>query len=213
MSSLEQAFLEDINSFGGPPSYAKDWFFQLQARYGEPHRHYHTIDHLTSMLECLNSHLSDIADPQTVRLAIYFHDIVYDSKSSANELASIELFKKLDHVPSPQREKVCRFIAGTITHSLPFDCAEDDSDLKYFLDFDLEVLSRNRVLYERYAEEIRKEYIHYSPEQYCAGRIQVLQKFLMRPRLYFTDIFHKTKEQAARENLEWEIEWLQNGCR
>ncbi|KAF9051109.1 hypothetical protein BDZ89DRAFT_525121 [Hymenopellis radicata] len=179
MSSLEQAFLDDINSFGGSPSYAKHWLALLEARYGEPQRHYHTLAHITSMLECLNSHLSEIVDPQTVRLAIYFHDIVYDPKSSGNELASIELFRQLDHVPSTQLEKVCRYIERTITHSLPLDCGEDDSDLKYFLDFDLEVLSRNRVLYEQYANEIREEYIHYSPEQYCAGRIQVLQKFLL----------------------------------
>jgi len=60
-------------------------------RYGEPHRHYHTSAHLTSMLSMSEAcdHPSK-ADPALL-FAIFYHDAIYDPRRRDNEAASARL--------------------------------------------------------------------------------------------------------------------------
>ena len=48
-----------------------------------------------------------------------------------------------------------------------------DSDEHYFLDFDMQVLGWDEADYDRYAEQIRQEYIHVPEQQYRTARAQV----------------------------------------
>jgi predicted metal-dependent HD superfamily phosphohydrolase len=57
----------------------------LVARYSEPHRFYHTLQHLRecfSMLEPASHLASRIGE---VQLALWFHDAVYDTRAQDNE--------------------------------------------------------------------------------------------------------------------------------
>ena len=38
----------------------------------------------------------------------------------------------------------------------------------------------------------------------------VLNKFLQRDRIYYTDLLHKEFETPARENIEWELQHLKS---
>lgn len=69
----------------------------------------------------------------------------------------------------------------------------------------------SKVEYDMYAEQIRREYSHYTEEEYCRGRIAVLQRFLKRERLYFTDQYYEKYEAIARRNIQGEINSLENG--
>jgi len=108
------------------------------------------------------------------------------------------------NLPSPLINVVKRYITATIKHEIEGE-EGDDSDLRLFLDFDLEVLGREREEYKLYTAQIRKEYGHLSDEQYSHGRRGVLEKFLSRERLFFSESFYERFEQRARENLGWEI--------
>ena len=99
---------------------------------------------------------------------------------------------------------MCHYIEATITHSLSPQDGED-GDLRLFLDFDLEVLSRDAREYEEYSKQIREEYSNYNEAEYAKGRFAVLEKFLKRERLYFSDEFYREFEEAARRNLKMEI--------
>ena len=104
-------------------------------------------------------------------------------------------------------------IRATINHLPPADLpAEELADLRLFLDFDLEVLSRAPEEYDLYATQIRQEYSHYVDDIYRAGRVNVLKKFLARDRIYFnTGGVWQQREFAARENIMREIERLGEG--
>ena len=106
---------------------------------------------------------------------------------------------------------VKNYILATISHKVsPED--EDDSDLKLFLDFDLEVLGRQRAEYDVYRKQIRREYAQFDDQQFSGGRSAVLQKILNRERVYFSDAFFERLEERARENLRWELGILRAAC-
>jgi predicted metal-dependent HD superfamily phosphohydrolase len=77
-----------------------------------------------------------------------------------------------------------------------------------FLDFDLGILGAPQEDYDEYAAQIRREYSYYSGEEYRRGRKAVLEKFLDRKRLYFTDYFYELYESQARQNIQREIDSL-----
>lgn len=171
-------------------------------RYSEPQRYYHTTSHLFRLLELFNKHKSKFSNPRAVFLAIVFHDIVYDPQSKDNELNSARLLK--DWIGTDQDCTIAeQYILATIKHSL----INDDQDIKYFLDFDLEVLSWDYEKYwNDYALQIRKEYSQYSDSDYITGRTAVMSNFLKRERIYFSGIFDEAK---ARENIQKELVSLQ----
>jgi len=107
-------------------------------------------------------------------------------------------------LPSPLIQTVKKYILATISHKLDAEDGED-GDLRLFLDFDLEVLGRERGAYEIYREQIRKEYVNLRDEVYREGRKCVLERLLARDRLFFSERFYERFEKRARENLMWEI--------
>lgn len=63
---------------------------ELLAAYGEPHRAYHTVQHLTECFAHLDSSPRGPRDPASVELALWFHDAIYDTKAADNEARSAE---------------------------------------------------------------------------------------------------------------------------
>jgi predicted metal-dependent HD superfamily phosphohydrolase len=207
---LHVEFTKVIQSLKGDEIATRAWPDSLIQAYTELQRHYHTITHISSMLRLSQSHQYLITNPTVIQLAIFFHDWVYDPKADNNELQSIDIFKKFAaqlNLPDTLTEKVCHYIEATTTHSLK-QSDNTDEDLKLFLDFDLEVLGRSRAEYEVYARQIREEYIYFSEEKYVKGRLGVLEKFLERDRLYFSEALRAELEVRARRNLGAEIEGL-----
>lgn len=208
---IQRQFLDkNINI---PPHVLKRWLDIVLLRYSEPQRFYHTLYHIDRMLFLLSKHGDQIQKIIVVVLAIFFHDIVYDPKRNDNETQSIELFKLFAgdaELPQETIEYVSAFISATITHSLDVSLTplKNGEDLKLFLDFDLEVLSREECQYKAYADQIRMEYNHVSQREYCIGRTKVLSSFLDRDRIYFSDIFHDTCEINARRNVRNELKTL-----
>ncbi len=73
--------------------------YDLEKRYGEPHRYYHTWNHVEQMKHrfmCLPGYtdMSDI-EKTIINLAIEYHDAIYDPRKTDNEFQSMKLF--IDH--------------------------------------------------------------------------------------------------------------------
>jgi predicted metal-dependent HD superfamily phosphohydrolase len=189
------------------PSYAKaasvGW--GLLDRFEEPHRAYHNSLHVLALLQHAADAAELVSDPHKMALAIWFHDAIYDPKAQDNEAQSAALARtNLMHLgeKDPFVADIEAMILATVKHQLPENAA---ADLKLFLDFDLSILGSTPETYATYAAAIRAEYAFVPDEVYQPGRRAVLENFLKRPELYFTDHGKQKWEKVARENLAGEI--------
>lgn len=174
--------------------------------YGQPHRHYHSLDHVAALLALFDRHGEGVAEPDIVTLAILFHDIVYEPARNDNEAASAafagERLAALGLPPETTAE-VARYILAT-RHGPRAEPIEDAS-LALLLDLDLSILGAVAAEYRAYADAIRREYAFVPDAHYRPRRRVVLEGFLKRERIYRTDRLSALWERAARANLAAEV--------
>jgi predicted metal-dependent HD superfamily phosphohydrolase len=177
----------------------------LIARWSEPHRSYHTVDHLKRMLSVVDGYADAAEDADTVRLAAWLHDIVYDPRRTDNEIRSAEFAAALladrDH---EQIAEVVRLIWLTTNHSVE----PGDRNGALINDADLAILAAEPDDYDAYARAVRQEYAHVPDDAFRAGRIAVLTQLLDLPQLYHVPALHEAWEAQARVQVEAEISAL-----
>lgn len=177
---------------------------KIAEEYQAENRSYHNFEHIENLLSFLNERKQKIRDLNGVKLAAWFHDVVYDTKSSDNEEQSAQYAQNyLEQLGIP--EEIIAHVVALIRSTAKHEAIENDSDSAIFLDADLAILGASEENYDKYAAKIRKEYDWVSDEEYKAGRIKVLESFLNRPTIYFTEEAGKELEQQARKNIEREI--------
>lgn len=189
---------------------ANTLFTNLAKNYHYRKRHYHNFNHIAIMLELSDQYSNYLQQKDVVNLAIFYHDVIYNPLRKDNEERSARRaareLKQLQ-VPKNKIDLVERYILATKIHDL--QGFGEESDLAYLLDFDLSVLGADWEAYVIYAQNIRKEYSVYPDFMYNPGRVQVLQHFLEKSVIYFTNLFYKNRETKARENIMREITALQ----
>ncbi len=215
-----ESFIAKAASRGMPasPAVAAAVFEDLIARYQEPHRAYHNLEHIVSMLEGLEEWLAGSeafletalqgGQIATLTFAIWFHDSVYEPKSKTNEEDSAVLARRACQrlgFPEAFASEVSAFILVTrhtaAATGLP-------PDMQVMVDLDLAILGRIEKEFLAYEDQIRQEYSWVSPAEYATGRTSVLRSFLDRPAIYATPYFHGKYEAAARRNLTVSIDAL-----
>jgi predicted metal-dependent HD superfamily phosphohydrolase len=136
-------------------------------------------------------------------LAVWFHDAVYDPRAADNEEQSAAVAQRLlaPWVAPPVLAETARLILLTKRH----ETTPEDGPGHILLDADLAILGAGPAEYDCYAEAIRREYAWVPEADYRAGRKRVLERFLLRPRLYYTDRMRARAEAPARENLHGEV--------
>ncbi|MDR6974656.1 putative metal-dependent HD superfamily phosphohydrolase [Streptomyces sp. 3330] len=186
-----------------PQPYADD----LLARWQEPQRRYHTLTHLTDVLDRIDVLAGHAADPDVVRLAAWFHDAVYLPDRSENEERSARLAERAlpeAGVPPERTAEVARLVRLTVTH----DPADDDLDGQVLCDADLAILAAPPTAYAAYTAAVREEY-HFVPnDAFRTGRADILRRLLDLPRLFRTPYGSERWEATARYNLRGELELL-----
>lgn len=166
-------------------------------------RFYHTLNHIHKCFTAYDEVVHLFDDPLAVALAIWFHDIEYDTKRSDNEERSAALLLavtptlKLDPTTA---EKAAHMILHTKHHG-----SEGlDNDTKLFLDIDLSILGSSPDEYDTYADDIRKEYAWVPDEMYRESRKAILESFLARGKIFQTEAFGHL-EAPARANIQREL--------
>ena len=81
------------------------------------------------------------------------------------------------------------------------------------IDIDLAILGNSWVRFSEYEQAIRGEYAWVPADVVCSKRATILEKFLVRDRIYSTEWFQRKHEQPARENLMKSIQNLKGLCR
>lgn len=179
---------------------------RLLAGWREPHRRYHTVDHLRAVLDVVDAYADSARRPDLVRLAAWCHDVVHDPRAGGdtNERASAELGDTLltaAGLPAAAVTEVRRLVLLTADHAV----GPDDPDGALLCDADLAVLAAPADGYDRYAAAIRREYAHVPEPDFRAGRAAVLRHLLGLPALYRLPEPHARWEDAARANLSREL--------
>jgi|JRYD01.1.fsa_nt_gb predicted metal-dependent HD superfamily phosphohydrolase len=198
MTSLEQSWSRAWEHLQlSPPG---DLFSTLIAAYNEPHRSYHSLQHLK---ECV-AHFSEAIDlavqPGEVELALWFHDAIYDIRGQHNELRSAEWAKQIliqAGAGTGVQQRVHGLIMATRHDAIP-----RDSDQQLIVDIDLAILGATPARFNEYDEQVRTEYSWVPSFLYNMKRKDVLRSFLIREQIYSTCRFRELYEHQARVNLQ-----------
>ncbi|MFC5217831.1 hypothetical protein, partial [Streptomyces coerulescens] len=181
----------------------------LLTRWQEPQRRYHTLTHLTAVLDRIDEPglAGHADDPDVVRLAAWFHDAVYQPDRSENEERSARLAERAlseAGLPAERTAEVARLVRLTVTH----DPTPDDRDGQVLCDADLAILAAPPSVYAAYTAAVREEY-HFVPnDAFREGRSAILRQLLDLPSLFRTPHGRKEWEATARYNLAAELEML-----
>lgn len=201
-AALQQSWAKLLERYRVPAADAYPVFDVLAAAYSAPDRHYHNLEHLAEVFRVAARLTSITDDPRAVQLAIWFHDAVYDPRAADNEARSADLAATLLGplgVPRSELERVARLIHATAHR--PDDRPPGDRETMILLDADLAILGAAPERYARYAAAIRQEYAWVPDADYRAGRAAVLDRFLARPRVFWTDLAFQEGEAPARANM------------
>src|SRR3712207_1135088 len=144
-------------------------------------RRYHDLAHLAAVLGLVGALAEAATDPDAVRLAAWYHDVVYDPRRADNEQVSAERARAglRGLVPEARVEEVVRLVLLTAAH----DPAPDDANGAVLCDADLAVLAGPPEAYAAYASAVREEHGHLSDAEFTAGRTAVLEHLLALPEI------------------------------
>jgi len=173
-------------------------FAELVSRYAEPHRHYHTLTHIAACLGWLHRFEANADHSEEVELALWFHDVIYTPGAGDNEQRSAQLARDrlaALGVADDPIGRVARHIQATEHHPA------GTGDTALVIDLDLTILGSPPQAFDRFEEQIRREYGQVPEAMYRAGRCHVLESFLSRPVIYSVPPIRERLEAAARTNL------------
>ena len=195
-----------MSSWRSPENDAE--FQELHSAYSEPHRHYHTVRHIDDCLGQFDEVSYLVQHPEEVEIALWYHDAIYQPRSSSNESDSADwAVRYLDSIGATeeQRTRVRGHIISTqhIGDRLSGDAA-------VVVDIDVSILGRDPDEYDVYEQAIRKEYRWVPGMIYRRKRIEILESFLERDALYETEHFQSRYEEQARANLRRAIAALRS---
>lgn len=189
----------------------------LLDRWSEPHRRYHTVQHLAEVLAAIDELASaaevDAVGARLARLAGWYHDVVYDSRAEAgsNEHRSAALAR--DHLNSlgvaPGTVDVVEaLVLMTLDHDAdggPGILASRRHTAAVLHDADLWILSSPAPRYREYAAQVRGEFPHVPDDLFARGRSGILSGFAQRGDLYRTGHARRDWQPQARRNLSAEL--------
>ncbi len=170
--------------------------------WSEPQRHYHDQRHLRECLALWTRWREHSPRDGEVALALWFHDAIYDPRASGNELNSAAWVARSlvrAGADSDTAQRVHDLVMAT-QHDAPAALGAS-LDAQLLVDIDLSILGSTVERFERYDQDVRKEYAWVPGFRYQEARAQVLQTFLDRPRLYHGEHAVALLEAQARINL------------
>lgn len=182
-------------------------YHTLRTGLSEPHRYYHTINHVIHCLEEFQQVKHLMENPDMVEFAIWTHDYVYAEKSTVNEEKSAEFAYKMckDARLSEDFAKKVYDLNMITKH----DKAPTSRDEAFMIDIDLASLGLAPEVFDEYGRKIREEYKHYNDLEFNAGRATILKSFLEREHIYNTEYFRNKYEAQARKNLKRALDKLE----
>lgn len=184
-------------------------FRALDVHYEGRGRKYHTAHHINECLSELGRARHPEASNPLVEYALWFHDAIYNTFSSKNELRSADWAAHVlqkSGAPTASIETVRSLIMATRHGEQPTDPAH-----QLLVDVDLAILGADSDQFRDFELQIRAEYWWVPTVLYRKQRCAILQSFVMRMSIYSTHEFRERYERLARNNIAWALEQLNFG--
>jgi predicted metal-dependent HD superfamily phosphohydrolase len=193
----------------------------LDGYQAEPNRFYHTFAHIKYCLDLVDKHKDSIDDVNAMKLAFWFHDVIYKTGDKSSELHSailaVRLLRQLG-LHDDLIKRVRELILATQYSSTLTNCFANSKDRKYhndilFMrdidfaafadDYDAVLANGVNIYLEAGRDNVRMD-------KFLEGRIGFL-KFISSSKfkLFHTDVFHNEKEAVAKRNVCRELEELE----
>ncbi len=180
---------------------------ELWTMYAEPQRFYHTIQHIVDTFEVAHEIGKGYScQAGVVYGALAFHDCVYTVGGKQNEELSAlyAILRLMDKRGEEETNAIAKAIRKTANHLYPASLEE-----AIVMDCDLWCLGAEPEEFEVNTDNILKEYLTvYDLDQVKAGRVEWIDKFLKRDKIYYTAAGAEREEQARR-NLTREMNLFQ----
>lgn len=174
-------------------------YYRLVACYSQPHRKYHTMQHLEECFAHLERAHSAAERAAEVELALWFHDAIYDTTKKDNEERSAVWARESSLAAGLTEDRanhIYDLVMATMHKAVPAG-----SDAELLVDIDLGILGANATRFDEYELQVREEYAWVPEPLYRAARKKVLEQFVNRERMYNTEFFRSEYEARARDNL------------
>jgi predicted metal-dependent HD superfamily phosphohydrolase len=171
-------------------------------RYQAPGRFYHTLTHISGMLDLIDEHEKKFLRPDLARFAAVKHDGIYNVHNTCDN----ETLSAIDAVQtgivlgmSPHDLKI---VVGYImsTEHLGNKTRPLTEDEKLFADIDLDGFSRSWDTVLGNSRKVRREFAHLSDKEFAEGNITFLSRLEMRGFIYQSPVY-KEYETRARDNI------------
>jgi predicted metal-dependent HD superfamily phosphohydrolase len=179
---------------------------ELIEAWSTPPRTYHGLEHLHECLTRLDAWRDLAEQPGEIAMALWFHDAILDVRRHDNEARSgawaLRVLTRAG-VDVDRARRVRDLVVATRHDGRPCD-----ADCRVMLDIDLAILGAEPARYDRYETDVRREYAHVSDFIFRRRRAQLLEDFLVRPRIYRTERAKRELEDRARSNLARALERL-----
>ena len=169
-------------------------------RYSEPHRHYHTHQHLAECFQKVQDIISLAEHPAEVKVGLWFHDVIYDTRRHDNEERSADWARNAAREWGASAESAQR-----IYDLVMFTCHAAEPvgiDAQVLVDADLSILGAPRARFLEYEAQVRSEYGWVPDAMFRPARAKILKEFLGRTHLFCTAHFRERYEAQARRNLQ-----------
>ncbi len=161
--------------------YEGPWLDKVTQAYRQPHRYFHTLDHLESICKGIEkSYWDDEVFASQLLLTALFHDAVWTPEGGDSEQQSVEAFEfilqKLGNpLPKDVKDLIAETILSTTDQNAPSKLAE------IFHDLDCQVIIHgNHVDLLEYEFQIFREFQYLNMTDYRKGRSEFFSRFPKR---------------------------------
>jgi len=180
------------------------------SRYAEPHRHYHTPQHLAECFEKIQDIIALAEHPAEVEIGLWFHDAIYDTQRHDNEERSADwargAARELGASPA-SAQRIHDLVMFTRHAAEPVGI-----DAQVLVDADLSILGAEPARFDEYEAQVRREYEWVPDAAFRTGRAKILKQLLDRPHLFGTAGFRQRYEAQARRNLQCSLASLRGSA-
>lgn len=180
---------------------------ELFRLYEEPHRHYHTVEHVRACLAEVRDIGYRSADRDVVDFALICHDVFYEPRAVSNERRSAAWCRNVARLLGrpelgPPVAEAILLTAHVVPHRGDVHLKGRWADAALVCDVDISILGADDPAFDEYEAQIRQEYDWVPEAEFRVARAKVLRGFLENGPIYRLDRFRDRYQARAEYNLK-----------